>query len=148
MKIIPFSIALLFAASLSLQAGPAEEKAFAEKYKKAFEAKDTATLESFLYTKGSDPGIIEFYKMMMTSEAGGKISKIEMLALTPEETQKAAGAQDSPGGGKVCMPIKPTRKLVLEVTTKDGDNSSTSSSTMMIAEQDSKFVIPVPGPCK
>ena len=99
MKIIPFSIALLFAASLSLQAGPAEEKSFAEKYKKAFEAKDTATLESFLYTKGSDPGIIEFYKMMMTSEAGGKISKINVVVVErahdlKEEQRGQAGQKE------------------------------------------------------
>ena len=148
MKIIPFSFAFLFVAALSLTAGPAEEKAFTDKYKTAFEAKDNATLASFLYTKGSDPGIIEFYKMMMTSEAGGKITKIELSGLTPEEAKKAAGAQDSPDGGKVCMPIKPTKKLVVEVTTKDGDSSSSSSSTSFVAEQDGKLVIPVPGPCK
>jgi hypothetical protein len=148
MKIISFSFALLLATTLSLKAGPADEKAFTEKYKTAFEAKDNATLTSLLYTKGSDPGAVEFYKMMMTSEAGGKISKIELTALTPEEAKKAGEPQDAPGGGKACMPIKPTKKLVIEVTTKDGDSSSTSSSTSFVAEQDGKLVIPVPGPCK
>ncbi len=148
MKIVSFTSVLLFATCLSLYAGAAEEKAFTEKYKKAFEAKDTATLESFLYKEGSDPTIVGFYQMMLTSEAGGKISKIELLALTPEETTKAAGSQDSPDGKKVCLPLKPTKKLVIEVTTKDGDSSSSSSSTSFIAEKDGKFVIPVPGPCK
>jgi hypothetical protein len=148
MKIMSFSFIFLFASCLSLYAGAAEEKAFTDKYKTAFEGKDTATLESFLYTTGSDPTIVGFYKMMISGEAGGKVTKIELVALTPEEAQKAAGAQESPGGGKVCLTLKPTKKLVVEVTTKDGDSSSTSSSQSFIAEKDGKFVIPVPGPCK
>ena len=36
-------------------ASPEQEKAFTDKYKAALEGKDTATLESFLYTQGSDP---------------------------------------------------------------------------------------------
>jgi len=40
------------AASLSLRAGTsAQGKAFIDKYKTAFEGKDAATLESFLYTQ-------------------------------------------------------------------------------------------------
>ena len=148
MKIISLSFALLLTTCLSLRAGAAEEKAFTDKYKTAFEAKDMATLQSFLYTKGSDPTIVGFYQMMMSSEAGQKISKIDLATLTPEEAQKAAGALDSPGGGKVCLPLKPTKKLVIEVTVKEGDSSSSSSSQSFVAEQDSKFVIPVPGPCK
>ena len=139
---------LFAAAALPLLAStPEQEKAFTDKYKTAFEAKDTATLQSFLYTKGSDPAIIGFYQMMMTGEAGNKISKIELTALTPEEEKKAAGPQEGPGG-KVCMPIKPTRKLKIEISIKDGDNSSSSSSESFVAEQDGKLVIPVPGPCK
>jgi hypothetical protein len=148
MKIISTTCVFLFAFCLSLYAGASEEKAFTDKYKTAFEAKDTKTLESFLYTTGSDPTIVGFYQMMMTGEAGGKISKIELVALTPEELKKAGGAQESPDGKKVCLPLKPTKKLVIEVTTKDGDNTSSSSSQSFVAEKDGKFVIPVPGPCK
>ena len=147
MKITSLTLALLFAASLTLRAG-ADEKAFTEKYKAAFEKKDTATLESFLYTQGSDPEIVGFFKMMQSGEAGGKVSKIELVSLTPEELQKASGPQPSPDGKKVCLPLKPTKKLVLEVTTKDGESSGTSTSTSFVAEKDGKFVIPVPGPCK
>jgi len=65
MKIHILLCALLTTVSVSLQAGtPAQEKAFTDKYKTAFEAKDTATLESFLYTEGADPEILGFYKMM------------------------------------------------------------------------------------
>ena len=53
-------------------ASPEQEKAFTDKYKTALEGKDTATLESFLYTQGSDPEALEFYKMMQSGGAGEK----------------------------------------------------------------------------
>ena len=56
---------ILITASLSLHAGMSpQEKAFTDKYKTAFEGKDTTTLESFLYTQGADLAILGFYKMM------------------------------------------------------------------------------------
>jgi hypothetical protein len=141
--------ALIITLSISLQAGtPAQEKAFTDKYKTAFEAKDTATLESFLYTQGADPEILGFYKMMQSSDAGGKISKIELVDLTPDDAKKAATPMDSPTGGKVCLTLKPTKKLIIATETKDESGSSTSKSENFIAEKDGKFVIPVPGPCK
>jgi len=136
-------------ASLSLHAGTSpQEKAFADKYKTAFEGKDTATLESFLYTQGADPAILGFYKMMQSAEAGEKISNIELVDLTPEDAKKAATPMDSPTGGKVCLTLKPTKKLIIKVEKKDANGSSTSTSENFIAEKDGKFVIPVPGPCK
>jgi len=87
--------ALITTISLSLRAGTsAQEKAFIDKYKAAFETKDTATLESFLYTQGADPAILGFYKMMQSSEAGEKITKIDLVDLTPEDAKKAAAPQD------------------------------------------------------
>ncbi len=149
MKTFTIAGALLLAVALGIVAGtPAQEKAFTDKYKAAMEGKDTATLESFLYTKGSDPEIIEFYKMMQSGGAGEKISTIELVSLTPEDVKKAATPMDSPGGGKVCLPLKPTKKLVIKVEKKDGSGSSSSSSENFVAEKDGKFVIPVPGPCK
>ena len=85
-----------------------------------------------------------FYKMMMTNEAGEKISKIELIDLTPEETKEAEGVQDGPGGMKTRLPLKPTKKLKITVETKDGDNTSSSTSSSFVAEKDGKFVIPVP----
>jgi hypothetical protein len=127
---------------------PEQEKAFVDKYKAAFEAKDTAALESFLYTKGSDAGILGFYKMMQSGEAGRKIAKIELVELTPEELKKAISPQDSPSGGKFCLTLKPTRKLMITTETKDENGSMKGMTTNFIAEKDGKFVIPVPGPCK
>src|SRR6201997_3017574 len=147
-KIPGLLFALLLTMTLSVAAGTSEkEKAFTDKYKKAFEAKDTATLESFLYTQGADPGIVEFYKMMQSGEAGEKISSIELVDLTPDDVKKATTPMDGPTG-KVCLTLKPTKKLVIKVDTKDGSGSSSSSSENFVAEKDGKFVIPVPGPCK
>jgi hypothetical protein len=141
--------AVLITASLSLSAGTSpQEKAFTDKYKTAFEGKDTATLESFLYTQGADPAILGFYKMMQSGEAGEKISNIELVDLTPDDAKKAATPMDSPTGGKVCLTLKPTKKLIIKVEKKDANGSSTSTSENFIAEKDGKFVIPVPGPCK
>jgi hypothetical protein len=147
-------VALLFCALLILgcsvtHAGTsAQEKAFTDKYKTAFEAKDTAALESFLYTTGSDPTILGFYKAMQSSEAGEKISKIELVDLTPADVKKVAEMPMSPSGVKVCLPLKPTKKLVITIEKKDANGSSSSNTENMIAEKDGKFVIPVPGPCK
>jgi hypothetical protein len=129
----------------ALRAGtPEQEKEFTAKYKAAYEAKDTATLYSFLYTEGANPMALGFYKMMMTNGAGEKISKIELIDLTPEETKEAEGVQDGPGGMKTRLPLKPTKKLKITVETKDGDNTSSSTSSSFVAEKDGKFVIPVP----
>ena len=86
--------------------------------------------------------------MMQSSEAGEKISKIDLVDLTPEDVKKAATPQDSPTGGKVCLILKPTKKLIITIEKKDANGSSSSSTENVIAEKDGKFVIPVPGPCK
>jgi hypothetical protein len=147
-KLFAIAGALLFSAALGVVAGtPEQEKAFTDKYKTAMEGKDTATLEAFLYTQGSDPAALEFYKMMQSGEAGEKISKIELVSLTPEDVKKATTPMDGPTG-KVCLNLKPTKKLVIKVEKKDSNGSSSSSSENFVAEKDGKFVIPVPGPCK
>ena len=145
-----FTVAGAFVLTLAfgiVAATPEQEKAFTDKYKAAMEGKDTATLESFLYTKGADPQALEFYKMMQSGGAGEKISSIELANLTPEDVKKATTPMDGPTG-KVCLNLKPTKKLVIKVEKKDESGSSSSSSENFVAEKDSKFVIPVPGPCK
>jgi hypothetical protein len=147
-RIFTVAGALLFSVALGIVAAtPEQEKAFTDKYKTAMEGKDTATLESFLYTKGSDPTALEFYKMMQSGGAGEKISSIELVNLTPEDVKKATSPMDGPTG-KVCLNLKPTKKLVIKVEQKDSSGSSSSSSENFVAEKDGKLVIPVPGPCK
>jgi hypothetical protein len=134
---------------ITLQAGtPAQDKDFVDKYKTAFEKGDKATLESFLYTKDANPMALEFFKMMMTAEAGGKISKIELVDLTPEDAKKASEVQTGPDGSKAQLPLKATKKLKITVETKDANGSSSSSSENFVAEKDGKYVIPVPATVK
>ena len=145
---VTFALAVA-AACVSVYAGDSpKEKEFVDSYKKAFEAKDTAALQSVLYTQGSDPGIIEIYKTMQSSDAGEKISKIELVDFTAEEMEKVALPKDSPTGGKVCFPLKPSKRLMITIDKKDAKGMSSSTSGNFIAEKDGKFVIPVPGPCK
>src|SRR5438477_4230853 len=83
-KIFSLVFAYLLTITLPIRAGtPEQEKAFVDKYKTAFEGKDRATLESFLYTQGADSSAVEFYKMTQSGEAGEKISKIELVAISP-----------------------------------------------------------------
>jgi hypothetical protein len=148
MRLLTLSGALLVMLAFTIVAAtPAQEKAFTDKYKAAMEGKDTATLEALLYTQGSDPAALEFYKMMQSGGAGGKITSIELVNLTPEDVKKATTPMDGPTG-KVCLNLKPTKKLVIIVEQKDANGSSSSSSENFVAETDGKFVIPVPGPCK
>jgi hypothetical protein len=148
LKLFTFSSVLLVALTVTIVAAtPAQEKAFTDKYKTALEGKDTATLEGFLYTQGSDPQALEFYKMMQSGGAGEKITSIELVSLAPEDVKKATTPMDGPTG-KVCLNLKPTKKLVIKVEKKDASGSSSSSSENFVAEKDGKFVIPVPGPCK
>src|SRR3977135_1747274 len=140
-------IALLLALSCGgLYAGtPAQDKEFVDKYKAAYEKGDKATLESFLYTKDANPMALEFYKMMQSEGAGtAKISKIELVDLTPEDVKKASETMTGPDGSKAQLPLKPTKKLKITTETKDANGSSSNSSERFIAEKDGKYVIPVP----
>ena len=139
--------AMLVLPSISI-AAPDKEKAFLDSYKKAFESKDEATLKGFLYTKGADPEILEFYTMMMTGEMGGKISSIELKDLSPDDVKKANAIQPSPSGENVKLTLAPTKKLVIKVASSNAGGTSTSSSETFVAEADGKYVIPVPGPVK
>jgi len=120
MKSLLLITTLLIMPGLFARAASAEqEKAFVAKYKTALEANDSATLESVLYTTGADPMIVGFYKMMQSGGAGDKVSKIELVELTPDDVKKATAPQDSPNGGKVCLNLKPTEKLVIVIEKKD-----------------------------
>ena len=150
---IKFLFAALLLAPLcaaSLHAGtPAQDKDFVDQYKAAYEKGDKATLESFLYTKDANPMALEFYKMMQSEGAGtAKISKIELVDLTPEDVKKASEVQTGPDGSKAQLPLKATKKLKITVETKDANGSSSSSSENFVAEKDGKYVIPVPATVK
>jgi len=147
MKSVFVIVSILLVPGLSVRAATEQENAFIEKYKTALETKDTATLQSCLYTTSADPMIVGFYRMMQSNGVGDKVSKIDLVDLTPDEVKKATMPQDGPGG-EVCLNLEPTKKLVIVIEKKDENGSSTNTTENFIAEKDGKFVIPVPGPCK
>jgi hypothetical protein len=134
----------------TLHAGtPAQDKEFVDKYKAAYEKGDKPALESFLYTKDANPMALEFYKMMQAEGAGtAKISKIELVDLTPDDVKKASEVQTGPDGSKAKLPLTPTKKLKISIETKDANGSSSSSTENFVAEKDGKYVIPVPAVVK
>ena len=133
---------------VALAATPEQEKAFVDAYRKAYEGKDAKTLHSLLYTKGADPQALEFYKMMMTDGMGAKIDSIALEPLTADDKAKAMAAMPGPGGKSFKLTLAPSKKLVIKRSSKDASGSSTSSSTVFVAEADGKLAIPVPGPAK
>ena len=128
-------------------ATPAQEKAFVDAYRKAIETRDEKALTGLLYTKGADPQALEFYKMMVTSEMGAKITSIQLVDLDAEDKKHAAGGP-GPDGKPMKFTLPPVKKLVIKSQTKDANGSSSSSSEVLVAESDGKIVIPVPGPAK
>jgi hypothetical protein len=127
---------------------PSLEKAFVDKYKAAFETKNVATLETFLYTQGANEMALKIYKAMQASGIGGKIAFIELVALTPEDLKRAAKVQEGPGGQRFRLPLKPIKKLRIGVIINSEAGTSTSTSEFMVAETDGKLVIPVPANAK
>ena len=123
---------------------PEQEKGFTDKYKTAFEAKDIATLYSFLYTEHANPKALEFYKMMVSNGAGEKIAKIELVPLTPQEVKKAEEVMTLLGGTKVRLSLPPIMKLKIAVQHKGADGSWSSTRGSFVAEKDGRLVIPVP----
>lgn len=145
--------ALLAIVGVLVSVGPlwavseSDEAAFLATYRAAFAAKDTAKLNGFLYTKGADPMVVDFYKTMQTQDVGKPGAVVTLEALTPAEKADAAKPKDGPGGPMV-MPLVPTKKLVVTVTTADANGTSKSTSSCLVAESEGKLVIPVPGPPK
>lgn len=137
--------AMIFALPLAaLAATPAQEKAFVDAYRKAYEAKDAKTLETMLYTKGADPQALGFYKMMMTSGMGSKVESITLEPLTDDEKAEAAKAMPGPGGKTYRLPLAPTRTLVIKTKQAGASETSTSTSRVHVAESEGRLVIPVP----
>lgn len=130
-------------ASIAFAATPAQEKAFVDNYRKAFETKDAKALQAFLYTKGADPRALEFYKMMLVPDADDKLTSITLVDLTAEDVKKLAEGK-TPEGKPMKMNLKPIKKLIIKTNSKTTNGSSSGSSESFIAESDGKLVMPVP----
>jgi len=142
-----FIFALLstaFAAGVLRADNPAQDKAFIEKYKAAFESGDKAALEAFLYTVGANPQALQFYKTMQANGLGGQITDIVLLPLTPEDVARVEKGGTGPGGQRYKLPLKPVKKLKLAWVKRTADGATTSTTELMVAEKDGKLVIPAP----
>jgi hypothetical protein len=122
---------------------PAKEKEFVDAYKKAIETKNEAGLNALLYTKGSDPQALEFFKMMMASDMGNQVTSIELAALTAADKTRLANTP-SPDGKPMRMVLPPVKKLIVKSEKKDQNGSTSSSSEVYVAEFEGKLYIPVP----
>jgi hypothetical protein len=143
---------MLACASISVSASvvaatPEQEKQFVDTYRKAYDAKDAKTLNAMLYTKGADSQAVGFYKMMITSELGGRITSIQLLDLTADDKARAASMQ-SPDGGPMKLVLPATKKLVTKSETKDKNGSSSSSSEVFVGESEGRLYILLPAAAK
>ena len=130
-------------AATAFAASPAQEKAFVDAYRGAFEKKDAKALHALLYSKGADPMALDFYKMLLTADFGATIMSITLADLNAEDLKRLEDAK-SPDGRPMKMTLKPIKKLILKTTTKSANGSSSGSSESFIAEHEGKLVIPVP----
>ena len=122
---------------------PAAEKAFVDAYKKAIETSDKKTLQGFLYTVGAHPMALDFYKELVTMEAGRKVTQITLTELDAEDKQKIA-SQKGPDGkpGKTNIPI--VKKLSFKTESQSANDKSSGSSSVFVGEVDGKLMIAVP----
>jgi hypothetical protein len=141
------SIALtILTATGAFAASPEQEKAFLDAYRTAFEAQDADALTGLLFADGGIPMAVDFYKMAMTAEFGKKLSSIELQDLDAEDVKKVDEVLDTPDGGKARLAPKPYKKLVIQIDSSDANGSSSSTSSVYVAEKDGKLGISVPVP--
>ena len=122
---------------------PAAEKAFVDSYKKAIETSDKKTLQGFLYTVGAHPMALDFYKEMVTMEAGSTVTQIALTDLNAADKQKIA-TQKSPDGKPSKSNIPIVKKLTFKTETKSANGSSSGTSSVFVGEVDGKLMIAVP----
>jgi hypothetical protein len=123
----------------------AAQKAFLDRYKKAFAANETKTLSSFLYTQGASAETVEFFTLMQGASAGEQIDSIDLVKPSKEELKRYNEPTEMPDGELCKMPFSPTHQLV--IVTKDG-SGGTSTSRLPVGEHKGKLVIPLPVPVK
>ena len=74
--------ASVLAVTTAFAASPAQEKAFVDAYRSAFEKNDANALHALLYSKGADPMALDFYKMMLTAELVSEIARVARITST------------------------------------------------------------------
>lgn len=142
--------ALMLAAGTAqalLAATPAQERAFVDAYRRAYEGRDHPGRVALLYTKGADPQALVFYKMVLGAEMGGRMASIELVEPSAEDRAHAQTAR-SPSGRPQQLVLPATKKLVITSTAKGRDGSASSTSEVFVGESDGRLWILVPGAAK
>lgn len=136
-------LAVATGSGVAFAATPATEKAFVDAYKKAIETSDKKTLQGFLYTVNAHPMALDFYKEMVTMEAGSKVTEITLTELNAEDKQKIA-TQKGPDGKPSKSNIPIVKKLTFKTETKSANGSSSGSSSVFVGDVGGKLMIAVP----
>ena len=137
------SLVMVAGSGLAIAATPAAEKAFVDAYKKAVETSDKKTLQGFLYTVDAHPMALDFYKEMVTMEAGSKVTDIKLTDLNAEDRQKIA-TQKGPDGKPSKSNIPIVKKLSFKTETKSANGNSSGNSSVFVGEVGGKLMIAVP----
>lgn len=139
--------AALFLASPVALAATQKEQAFLDSYKRALESNDTKTLESFLYVKDADPAALEFFKSSLPLEEGFKVAKLELVDVSPAEVAQAVKPMPGPDGSLSALPLKPTKKFIIEVRS-EADENQFITTQRAVGEVDGAYRILVPAVIK
>jgi hypothetical protein len=77
---------------------------------------------------------------------GQKITTIELQPLDADDIENVGKEMPGPDGNMSKLEPKPYKKLVIKIDMKDDNGTSTSTSTVFVAEKDGKLGVPVPVP--
>lgn len=138
---------MLGAAQPPINAQTPAEKAFMETFRKAYEATDEKTLDGLLYTKGADKDMIDMFGIMLSMGAGKKITSISIQPVSEADLKRLAAMTDEKGR-PVMSPLPVNRKLVFRSESKTARGGTESTTSILLAEDGGKLVIPVPVPAR
>ena len=150
------TVLVLAAAAVSLSlagplaaATPASEQAFLTAFKTAFQAKDANAIKALVHTDGVSPMMLDFYMTALTSDfADGANATFALQNLTPDDVAEVGRTQPGPGGGLVKLSPTPYKKLVITVAVKNSNGSSTTTSSVYVADEGDKIRISAPADVK
>lgn len=111
---------------------------------KAFESKDEKALETLLYTRDTDPTVLEFFNIMIVSDFGSTIKSIKLVDLTAEEDKQMEMGGKNMQGKPIKMPLKPIKSLFITTGSQSTDLTTSGTGQWYVAEYEGKLVIPVP----
>ncbi len=137
------ALSLLCVAMIPVHAQTAAEKAFMDAFSKAYESGDERALDGFLYTKGADKDMIDMFGIMLSLGTGKRVTSIAIQPLTAADRKKI-DEMTGPNGKPVKSPLPLTKKVIIRQEAKSSRGSSDSTTTIFLAEDNGKIVIPVP----